>query len=160
MLTAIFAAVCAVVAIKMMLPEDLVRVTTRVPRGGAGAAIASVIGGISAMTGIGGGTLSVAVMTLSGMAIHTAIGTAAVFGFAISLPATISYLMVDAPAGLPVGTVGLVSILGALLIAPGSVLAAPLGAWLAHSLSRAATARVFAAFLLVVAARMVYRTLR
>ncbi|NJO12489.1 MAG: sulfite exporter TauE/SafE family protein, partial [Gammaproteobacteria bacterium] len=60
-------------------------------------------------------------------------------------------------AALPFGTVGLVSVIGLALIAPCSMLTAPLGARIAHSLSRRALSVAFGVFLAVVAVRMLSR---
>ena len=50
------------------------------PRGAGGAALASLIGAVSAVMGIGGGTLTVPTLNLCGYPIHRAVGTAAFFG--------------------------------------------------------------------------------
>jgi uncharacterized membrane protein YfcA len=80
------------------------------------------------------------------------------FGLLIGAPATIGYLLARPGVALPGMTVGLVSLLGFALIAPASVLMAPLGAKLAHALSRRALSQAFAVFLFIVAVRMFYRT--
>ncbi len=157
-LSGVFGFVALGAAIKMFLPLDHVRFATHVPRGPVGSGIAALIGAISAMMGIGGGTLSVPTMTMSGEPIHRAVGTAAFFGLLISAPGTVGYLFARPPVTMPWSTVGLVSVVGVALIAPGSMLAAPLGARLAHALSRRALSQVFGAFLCVVAVRMLYRT--
>ena len=63
------------------------------PRGVGGAALPASIGAVSAMMGIGGGTLSVPSMTLCGVPVHKAVGTAALLGLWISVPATLGYLL-------------------------------------------------------------------
>jgi uncharacterized membrane protein YfcA len=157
-LTAIFGVVAALVAMKMLLPLDHVRLASAVPRGFAGGALASLIGAVSAVMGIGGGTLSVPAMTLSGEPIHRAVGTAALFGLFISLPGTIGYLIARPPIELPWGTIGWVSLIGVALIAPATVLTAPFGARLAHRLSKRTLSAAFGLFLLLVSGRMLYRT--
>jgi uncharacterized membrane protein YfcA len=157
-LSAIFGAVALLVALKMVLPLDELRLAQEPPRGLRGALLAGLIGGVSAMMGIGGGTLSVPAMTLSGAAIHRAVGTAALFGLLIGLPGTIGFLLARPPVELPLGTVGLVSLVGVALIAPATVVTAPLGARLAHGLSKRRLSMAFGVFLLAVAGRMLYRT--
>jgi uncharacterized membrane protein YfcA len=157
-LSIIFAVVATTISIKMFLPLDNVRLLSAPPKGVAGATISTLIGGIAAMMGIGGGSLSVPTMTLSGESIHRAVGTAAFFGLIISLPGTIGYLFAKPPAALPWGTVGLVSLLGFAAIAPATVLTAPLGAKIAHGLTRRQLSIVFGCFMFVVAMRMLYRT--
>jgi uncharacterized membrane protein YfcA len=157
-LTMIFGIVAAAVAIKMALPLDHVRFTRSVPRGFGGGVLAALIGGVSVMMGIGGGTISVPTMTLSGEPIHRAVGTAALFGLVIGLPGTIGYLLARPGVDLPWATVGLVSLLGVAIIAPGTVLTAPLGAFIAHRLNRRMLSAAFGFFLFIVAARMLWRS--
>ena len=113
-----------VVAVKMLLPLDHLRLAAKVPAGATGTGIGTAIGAVSAMMGIGGGTVSVPVMTLLAEPIHRAVGTGALFGLLISVPGTIGYLFARPDAALPGGTVGLVSLVGVALIAPGSMLTA------------------------------------
>jgi uncharacterized membrane protein YfcA len=157
-LAAVFGVVAMLIAIKMFLPLDNVQLMREPPRGVGGALIAALIGGVAAMMGIGGGSLSVPTMTLSGQSIHRAVGTAAFFGLVVALPGTVGYLVARPAGSMPWGTVGLVSLIGVAVIAPFTVLTAPLGAKIAHGLSRRALSVAFGFFLFVVAARMLYRT--
>jgi uncharacterized membrane protein YfcA len=157
-LTAVFGVVALLAALKMILPFDEWRLGSRVPRSWAAAPLPFGIGLVSTVMGIGGGTVSVPAMTLYGEPIHRAVGTAALFGLLISVPGTAAYLLASSEAHLPWGTVGLVSIPGVLVIAPMTMLTAPLGARLAHALSRRHLAAAFGLFLALVAARMLWRT--
>ncbi|MCS6947116.1 MAG: sulfite exporter TauE/SafE family protein [Steroidobacteraceae bacterium] len=157
-LTAVFGAVCLAMAAKMLAPLDDWRLRAIVPRGAAGNAIGAAIGGVSAMMGIGGGTLGVPVMNVLGHNVHTSVGTASFFGLLIGLPGTLAYLTARPETPLPPLTIGFVSLIGFALIAPATIYAAPIGARLAHSLSRRHLARAFGVFLCIVAARMGYRT--
>ena len=120
---------------------------------GAGGAI----GVISALVGIGGGTLSVPFMTFCNVAMHQAIGTSAAIGFPIALAGAAGYLSsgLGAP-GLPELTLGYLYLPALLGVALGSVLTAPLGARLAHALPVKTLKRCFAAFLLLVATKMLW----
>jgi uncharacterized membrane protein YfcA len=159
-LAAIFGCVAAAVALKMVLPLDHLVLRRTIPGGPIGAAIPAAIGAVAAMMGIGGGVLSVPTMTLCGEPMHKAVGTGAQLGFWISVPATVGYLLAPAPdaASLPL-TIGYVSLLGFAVIAPVSWAIAPLGARLAHALDRRRLSAAFGVFLLIVAARMLYRAL-
>ena len=110
--------------------------------------------------GIGGGTLSVPIFTLLNQPIHRAVGTAALFGLLVSIPGTIGYIIggIGHP-DLPFGNIGYVSVIGFIIIAPVTVLAAPLGARIAHMLSQRHLSMAFGAFLFVVAFRMIYRAI-
>jgi uncharacterized membrane protein YfcA len=158
-LAGIFGSVALLIALKMLLPLDHWRASEQVPRGGGGGLLAGAIGGVSAIMGIGGGTLTVPVLTLCGYPIHRAVGTAAFFGVFISIPGTLGYLLAQPPVQLPLGTVGYVSLLGLAVIAPGSMLTAAWGARVAHALSRRRLAQAFGVFLAVVGVRMLYRAL-
>lgn len=157
-LTGVFGFVAALVAIKMFLPLDHLRLAQEVPRGIPGNVVSASIGGVSSMMGIGGGTLSVPAMTLTGGPIHSAVGTAAFFGLLLSVPGTIGYLLASPAVALPGATVGLVSFAALAVIAPMSMLTAPVGARLAHTLDRRTLSKVFAGFLCLVALRMLGRT--
>lgn len=157
-LATVFGCVALVAALKMLLPLDDLVLRRSVPGGIGGATIPATIGAVSAMMGIGGGTLSVPTMTLCGEPVHKAVGTAALTGLWISVPATLGYML--APAADAAGmsfTIGYVNLLGLAIIAPVSWAVAPLGARLAHSLDRRRLSAAFGLFLTLVAARMLYR---
>lgn len=158
-LAGVFGSVALLIAAKMLLPLDEVRVARDAPRGAGGVLLATLIGGVSSVMGIGGGTLTVPTLNLCGYPIHRAVGTAALFGMFIAIPGTVGYLLARPPVALPWATVGFVSLVGLAVIAPGSMLTARLGARVAHSLSRRRLSQAFGVFLLVVGARMLYRAL-
>jgi uncharacterized membrane protein YfcA len=159
-LSGVFGVVALLAALKMVLPLDGVVLRQGLPGGIGGAGIPAAIGAISAMMGIGGGTLTVPAMTLCGEPVHKAVGTAALLGLWISVPATIGYLLADTTGEpVPSFTLGHVSLAGFAIIAPVAWLVAPLGARLAHSLDRRKLSAAFGLFLLVVAGRMLYRSL-
>ncbi len=159
-LAIVFGTVALLAALKMLLPLDHLVLRDSVPRGIAGASLPAAIGAVSAMMGIGGGTLSVPTLTLCGMPVHRAVGSAAFVGLWISVPATVGYLLADAPAGtLPPLTVGYVSLVGFAVVASVTWITAPLGARLAHSLDRRRLSAAFGFFLGIVAVRMLYRAL-
>ncbi len=112
------------------------------------------IGLISTLIGIGGGVYITSYMRLFGWPIHKAVGTASGFGPIIAIPAVIGYAAEgwDIQVGVPL-SLGYVSLAALLLVAPVTVLAAPLGVKLAHRLSRRSLEYVFIGFLLTVAAR-------
>ncbi len=160
-LTGVFGGVALLVAIKMMLPFEDRALLPAVPRGPLTALVPTTIGTISTMMGIGGGTMTVPVLTLMSEPIHKAVGTSALFGLVIAVPGALGFIY----AGwgnelLPAGSLGYVSLIGFAFIAPATVLAAPLGARLAHALSRRRLSQVFGLFLLLIAARMLLQTLQ
>ncbi len=112
------------------------------------------IGALSAVVGIGGGSMTVPLLVALGVRPVKAVSTSAVCGLAIAISSALSYaLSVHAPPqALPRGSVGYLYLPAAAVAAAGSMSLAPVGARLAHRLSGEALKRVFALFLLVVGA--------
>lgn len=154
-LTAVFAVVAALVALNMATPNGL-RVADALPTSRFKSGLLGfVIGTFSVMMGIGGGTLSVPVLSAFNFPIHRAVGTASALGLAIGLPGAIGFMA----AGLSVDdvpplSIGYVNLVGFVLIFPMSVLMAPVGAKLAHALPRIWLRRAFALFLAITSVRM------
>ena len=159
-LTAVFAVVALVVALQLTFGSPAWRLGEHLPTGLPRLAIGTAIGALSSMMGIGGGTMTVPLMTMYGIPVHRAVGTAAATGFLIGVPGVIGYVIGGwNAANLPPGSVGFVSLVGLALVAPTSVLCAPLGAKLAHRLDTKVLKRVFALFLAFTSARMFYQIL-
>lgn len=156
-LTAVFATVASIVAIRMILtgkePSGDGRFPNRFVQWFSGA----IVGGISAFMGIGGGTLSVPILTAFGHDIRRAVGTASALGFVIAIPGTLGYILAGWQAeNLPMGSLGYVNLIALVLIIPTTMAAAPAGAWLAHKLPRRVLGVAFGLFLAATAARMFY----
>jgi len=115
----------------------------------------STIGVVSSLVGIGGGTLSVPFMLWCNIPLHQAIGTSAAIGFPIAIAGTAGYVLNGwQVAALPHWSWGYVYLPALIGIVGASVLTAPLGVRLAHSLPVPRLKRVFAVLLLLVATRM------
>jgi len=109
------------------------------------------IGFISALVGIGGGTLSVPFMAWCNIPLHQAVGTSA---------GTVGYLFNGlGKEGLPPQTWGYLYLPALIGLVVMSMLTAPLGAKIAHMLPVAKLKRVFAVFLFIMASRMLYQLL-
>ena len=120
------------------------------PRGVGISAAGSVIGAVSAVVGIGGGSMTVPLLVWRGVQPVRAVGTSSACGVAIGLSSALGYAM-HAPAGaLPAHAIGYVYLPAAIGVALASVLSAPWGTRLAHRLSGEALRKVFALFLLLV----------
>jgi uncharacterized protein len=109
---------------------------------------------VSALVGIGGGSMTVPLLIALGARPVRAVATSAACGFAIALASAAGYVAVgrDVAAALPAGSVGYVYLPAAGAIAVASVACAPLGAALAHRLRGTQLKRVFAGFLWVMGA--------
>ncbi len=160
-LTSVFGIVGMVMALQMGFGNSSWRLGTSLPRGPASLAFPLMIGGLSAMMGIGGGTFSVPALTLFGTPMHRAVGTASGFGLVISIPAAAGFAIGgwNMP-GLAAFSLGYVNVPGLLLIVPMTVLAVPLGARLAHTLSQHRLRQLFAIFLGITASRMLWDAIK
>lgn len=115
----------------------------------------NVIGSVSSLVGIGGGTLSVPFMIWCNIPVHHAIGTSAAIGLPIAVAGTIGYVFNGwGIESLPAYSIGYINLPALLGIAGISVLTAPLGVKLAHSLPVDKLKRVFAALLYLVGTKM------
>jgi uncharacterized membrane protein YfcA len=113
------------------------------------------IGLAGSLMGVSGGSLSNIVLTLYGKSIHNAVATSAGLGVPITIVGTVGYVLAGLPhhAQLPPLSLGFVSLIGFVVMAPVSSLIAPYGARLAHKLSRRNLEIAFSVFLLLVSAR-------
>tara|TARA_R110002049_G_scaffold84663_6_gene215431 strand:- start:1349 stop:2158 length:810 start_codon:yes stop_codon:yes gene_type:complete len=156
----LFASIAMLVALKMLLVPESRNLTDDVPRTAWIPLIPTAIGTLSSMMGIGGGTFSVMTLTLFGQPIHKAVGTAALFGLAISLPATLGFVLTGwGDPRLPPGSLGFVSLIGFILIAPATFLTAPLGARIAHAFTAKRLSMLFGLFLAIAAIRLFYQAM-
>ncbi|TIU34343.1 MAG: sulfite exporter TauE/SafE family protein, partial [Mesorhizobium sp.] len=115
----------------------------------------AVIGFVSSLMGIGGGTLSVPTLSSFSFPVHRAVGTSSALGLLIALPAVAGFIWSGlAIAGRPPLSLGYVSLPAVAIIAPVSFLFAPLGARLAHALNPRYLKLAFAFFLAITAGRM------
>ncbi len=156
-LTAVFAVVATIVALHMAFGRESWRIAPALPTGVGRHGLAGMIGTISAMMGIGGGTLSVPILSLYGYPIHRAVGTAAAIGFIIGIPGALGFILAGwAVPNRPPFSLGYINLLAVALILPTSMALAPVGARLAHSMNRTRLRRAFALFLGLTALRMFY----
>lgn len=154
-LTLIFAVIAIIVALQFIFgcPSFVLRRT--VPGGAAPMVAGGSVGILSSLMGIGGGSLSVPLLSLCGLPIHRAIGTAAAFGLFIAVPATIGFIISGwGVAGRPFGSLGYVNGLGFALITIAAWPMVPFGARLAHRMNPAVLRRVFGICLALVALNM------
>ncbi len=153
----LFVLFSVLIATKFLLGERTWRLGDTLPGHAAMSGYGFIIGFYSSVMGVGGGSVSTLVLSLYGTAIHTAIGTGAAVGVVISLAGTLGFMAAGWPhqALMPALSIGYVSLLGMALMAPLSVLMAPLGARIAHQLSKRQLEVALGIFLLAVAGRFV-----
>ena len=152
---AVFVAVAFVSAMRLLFASDRWKLGDDMPGPFLMRIYGLVIGVLSALMGIGGGQLSSLFMTFYGRPIHQAIATSSGLGVLISIPGALGYIYAGWPKMdiLPPLSLGYVSFIGFLLFIPTSIWTAPIGARLAHRLSKRKLEVAFGIFLLAVCAR-------
>ncbi len=150
-----FVVIALGLATKMLFGRERWRIATELPGRAAMRAYGFVLGLLSSLMGIGGGAIVTTILTLYGRTIHEAVAISAGVGVPVSIAGTIGYALAGLPyeAAMPRFTVGYVSLIGFVLIAPISTLFAPLGAKLAHALPKRYLEIAFGLFLIAVAIR-------
>jgi len=119
--------------------------------------IGGVIGFLSSLVGIGGGSLSVPFMVFCNVPVRNAVGTSAAIGLPIALAGTVGYALAGWSVGsLPQWSVGFIYLPALLGVSLASVLTAPLGARLAHCLPVPRLKKLFALLLFVLGVKMAW----
>jgi uncharacterized membrane protein YfcA len=116
--------------------------------------VGGLIGGVSSLVGIGGGSMSVPFLVWCNSPMRTAIGTSAAIGFPIALAGAIGYLINGLAVTLPPYSLGFVYLPALAGVALASICTAPLGARLAHSLPIGGLKKIFALLLLAMGTKM------
>lgn len=156
----IFATLAFSIGLYMAFGKATWRLGDQLPTGLARALVSPLIGTLSVLIGVGGGSFGVPLMTLHGTPVHRAVATSAGFGMLIAVPSVLGFLLVPTAGDVrPPGTVGSVNLLAFGVVVATTLLTAPVGVWLAHRLDAKVLRRVFAAFLLVVAVNMLRKAL-
>ena len=122
------------------------------------------VGLLSTLMGVGGGLFANLLMTFYGRPLHQGIATSSALAVLISIPGALGYVYAGWPAAahypdvaalqLPFA-IGYVSLIGAVLVMPTSLLTAPLGVRAAHAMSKRTLELAFGAYLLIVGSRFV-----
>jgi uncharacterized membrane protein YfcA len=158
-LTAIFGVVAALVALHMLLTPEGMHLAKALPAKPFQALMAAVIGTISTLMGIGGGTLTVPTLSLCNYPVRRAVGTASVVGLVIALPGAIGFVANGwHVTNLPPLSLGYVNMAGFVAIAATSMFFAPLGAKVAHTINPKWLRRLFGIFLATTSTKMLVDT--
>lgn len=150
-----FVLIALLIAIKFLFAGDRWNLGTDLPGMVPMTFYGFGIGLAGSLMGISGGSLSNIALTFYGKTIHQAVATSAGLGVPITIVGTIGYILAGLHdrALLPPLSLGFVSLIGVVLMAPMSSLAAPYGARLAHRLSRRTLELGFSVFLLLISGR-------
>ena len=115
------------------------------------------IGSVSALFGIGGGTLTTPFLTRIGVKIRQAVGSAAACGLPIAVAGGLTYLVAgQGNSALPEGSLGYIYIPAWIGIVLASIPFARLGALVAHLLNEQILRRLFAAVILLLGIRFIW----
>jgi len=150
-----FVVIAMMIAAKLVFGRDDWKLAADLPGGLAMAGYGFIVGLCSSLMGVGGGSISSAILTLHGKPIHNAVATSAGMGVPLTIAGTIGYAIAGLPHQemLPALSIGFVSLIGFVVMAPVSTLVASYGARWAHRLARRHLEIAFGGFLLLVSAR-------
>ena len=160
----VFVVVAWSAAARLLFGRDTWRLGTDLPKGFLMKVYGAVVGLLSTLMGIGGGLFSNLLMTFYGRPIHQAVGTSSGLAVLISIPGALGYIYAGWPAAARFPEIaalqvpfalGYVSLIGALLVMPTSLLVAPLGVRVAHAMSKRTLEIAFGLYLLTMGARFV-----
>jgi uncharacterized membrane protein YfcA len=157
-LQAIFGVLGVAVGLWMAFGRSDWRLGPAMPGGLRRAILAPLLGFMSVLMGIGGGSFGVPLMTLYALPIHRAVGTAAGFGMIIAVPSVIGFLFLS-PVAPPPLTLGAINLPAFLLVIGTTYITTPWGARLAHALDPKPLKRAFALFIMLMAANMLRKAL-
>ena len=160
----VFVMVAWSAAARLLLARATWKLGNDLPRGPLMRLYGFLVGILSTLMGIGGGLFSNLLMTFYGRPIHQAVATSSALAVLISIPGALGYVFAGWPAAarhpeivalqLPFA-LGYVSLIGAVLVMPTSLLTAPLGVRAAHAMSKRTLEMAFGTYLFVVGGRFV-----
>ncbi len=150
-----FVVIASFIAVKLLFAGDRWNLGNDLPGAVPMTLYGFAIGLGGALMGVSGGALSTIVLTVYGKPIHNAVATSAGLGVPITIAGTVGYVLAGLPhqALLPPFSLGFVSLIGLVVMAPVSSFVAPYGARLAHRLPRRTLEIAFGCFLLLVSLR-------
>lgn len=152
----VFALFTFFVGFKMLFGRETWRVANQLPGRIGMSGYGLAIGLLSALTGVGAGSMSTLILTLHAVPIHEAVAVAAGIGVPIAIAGAAGYAIAGWPSMdvLPPLSIGFVSLIGFAIMAPVSSFTASFGARLAHAMQRRRLEIAFGVFLWIVSARL------
>ncbi|MGN6462540.1 MAG: sulfite exporter TauE/SafE family protein [Pseudolabrys sp.] len=156
-----FAAIATFVAIKSFIGNDNWQIAKELPGQPAMSGYGFLVGLCASLMGVSGGSVSNAVLMLHGVPIHNAVATSAGIGVPITIAGAVGYMLAGLAyqSEMPPLSIGFVSIVGVVLMAPVTSYMAGYGVKLAHWMPRRRLEIAFGIFLLLVSARFVVSAL-
>jgi uncharacterized membrane protein YfcA len=153
----VFVSFTAFISVKMLFAGDRWNVSDTLPGRGLLWAYGFVVGLVSSLVGTSGGAVSNAILTMHGQPMQRAAATSAGIGVPITIVGAIGYAIAGWPhmQDLPPLSLGYISVIGFVLMAPVASFIAPYGARLAHWLPRRGLEIAFGCFLALVSIRFI-----
>ena len=160
----VFVCVAWSAATRLFLARDGWNLGDDVPTGPLMRVYGFFIGLLSTLMGVGGGLFANLLMTFYGRPIHQAVATSSALAVLISIPGALGYVYAGWPAAArfpdvaalqPPFALGYVSLIGALVVMPTTLITAPLGVRAAHALSKRKLEVAFGCYLFIVGGRFV-----
>jgi uncharacterized protein len=164
----VFVAVAWSAAARLLLARDGWKFGDDLPKGPLMKAFGFFVGLLSTLMGVGGGLFANLLMTFYGRPIHQAVATSSALAVLISIPGALGYVYAGWPAAARFPDVaalqfpfalGYVSLIGAVLVMPTSLLTAGFGVRAAHAMSKRTLETAFGCYLLIVGSRFVFSLL-
>ena len=154
-LQGLFGVLALIIGLYLGLGRSEWRLGEAMPGGLRRIILSPLVGFLSVLMGIGGGSFGVPLMSLYNTPIHRAVATAAGFGVIIAVPSVIGFLLLPMdPANRPPLTIGAVNMVAFAVVIAMTLITAPWGVKLAHAMDPKPLKRVFAVFLVLVALNM------
>ena len=160
----VFVTVAWFAAARLLLARQTWKLGDDLPQGMLMKVYGFVVGLLATLMGVGGGLFANLLMTFYGRPIHQGVATSSALAVLVSIPGALGYVY----AGWPVAAhypdvlalqsplaIGYVSLIGAVLVMPTSLLTAPLGVRAAHAMSKTTLERAYGSYLFIVGARFV-----
>jgi uncharacterized protein len=160
----VFVMVAWSAAARLLLARETWKFGDDLPKGPLMKAYGFLVGLLSTLMGIGGGLFSNLLMTFYGRPIHQAVATSSALAVLISIPGALGYVYAGWPAAAQYPAVtalqfpfalGYVSLIGAVLVMPTSLLTAGVGVRVAHAMSKRTLEIAFGCYLFIVGSRFV-----
>jgi uncharacterized protein len=160
----VFVMVAWSAATRLLLARETWKFGDDLPQGPLMRAYGFFVGLLATLMGVGGGLFANLLMTFYGRPIHQGVATSSALAVLVSIPGALGYVYAGWPAAahypdvlalqFPLA-IGYVSLIGAVLVMPTSLLTAPLGVRAAHAMSKTTLERAYGSYLLIVGARFV-----
>jgi uncharacterized membrane protein YfcA len=160
----VFVSVAWFAAARLLSAKETWKFGDDLPKGPLMRVFGFLVGLLATLMGVGGGLFANLLMTFYGRPIHQGVATSSAIAVLVSIPGALGYVYAGWPAAshypdvlalqVPLA-LGYVSLIGALLVMPTSMLTAPLGVRVAHAMSKKALERAYGGYLFIAGARFV-----